>query len=115
MAPENIEGDAGNSEGLGIEKMSAMALSEFEGRSKHDTTPMRSAEHFRANYAAVEGGSWGGGRCSVEMRQENLISLLLKQQEEVLRELRDQKKVVCVFVCHDFGGCSALASTTACF
>ena len=34
-----------------------------------------------------------GGACAVEMDQENAIALLLKQQQEVLRELRDQKKV----------------------
>ncbi len=29
----------------------------------------------------------------MEMGQENVIALLLQQQEEVLREIRDQKKV----------------------
>lgn len=35
----------------------------------------------------------GGGASSVQMGQENVIALLLQQQEEVLREIRDQKKV----------------------
>lgn len=35
----------------------------------------------------------GGGPSSVQMGQENVIALLLQQQEEVLREIRDQKKV----------------------
>lgn len=37
-----------------------------------------------------------GGRASsssVEAGQENVIALLLQQQEEVLKEIRDQKKV----------------------
>eukprot|EP00752_Nemacystus_decipiens_P002057 g1969.t1 len=34
----------------------------------------------------------GGGPSSVQMGQENVIALLLQQQEEVLREIRDQKK-----------------------
>lgn len=43
----------------------------------------------------------GGGPSSVQMGQENVIALLLQQQEEVLREIRDQKKVrrlVCISV-----------------
>lgn len=36
----------------------------------------------------------GGGASSVEMGQENVIALLLQQQEEVLKEIRDQKKVL---------------------
>lgn len=35
----------------------------------------------------------GGGPSSVQMGQENVIALLLQQQEEVLREIRDHKKV----------------------
>ncbi|CAM9100864.1 unnamed protein product [Scytosiphon promiscuus] len=34
----------------------------------------------------------GGSPSSVEMGQENVIALLLQQQEEVLREIRNQKK-----------------------
>lgn len=33
-----------------------------------------------------------GSPSSVEMGQENVIALLLQQQEEVLREIRNQKK-----------------------
>lgn len=35
----------------------------------------------------------GGGSSSVEMGQENVIALLLQQQQEVLREVRGQRKV----------------------
>lgn len=35
----------------------------------------------------------GGGASCVEMSQEHVIALLLQQQQEVLREVRDQRKV----------------------
>lgn len=80
-----------------------MALDESMSSSKHEMTPMKLKADFRENYAAAEGGGGGGGRCSVEIGQENLIALLLKQQEDMLRELKKQKKVLCVLVFHDFG------------
>lgn len=46
-----------------------------------------SPSDFRAECAG------GGGACAVEMGQEKMIALLLKQQEEVLQELRNQKQV----------------------
>lgn len=67
--------------------------------TEHDqAAPSSSAAEFRANYATSAVDPGGGGKCSVEMGQENLIALLLKQQQEMLRELKNQKQV-CAGVC----------------
>lgn len=56
-------------------------------RMEEQPTSLLSPTDFRARCARE------GGACSVEMGQESVIALLLKQQEEMMRELRDQKKV----------------------
>lgn len=62
--------------------------------SSDDRVDLPSPAAFRPNCAVGAQDKEPATRaCSAEMGQEKLIALLLKQQEEVLRELRDQKKV----------------------
>lgn len=73
-----------------VDCASSLAVSRPDERMEEQSTSL-SPTDFRARCARE------GGPCSVEMGQENVIALLLKQQEEMLRELRDQKKVRTTF------------------
>lgn len=64
--------------------MSPAVIGPHEDRVEHNDLP---PTDFHSKCVGA------GGACSVEMGQEGVIALLLKQQEEVLKELRDQKEV----------------------
>lgn len=95
MAPANLEGDASPGAdvcvadgGLQYGQYSELEItSSVRGPHDGQVADPLSPTDFRAICANR------GGACSVQMGQENVIALLLKQQEEMIKELRVQKKV----------------------